>query len=293
MTADTAVTVPRQARLTVRRFLRHRPAMVSLGFLIVLAVAAFNADLVAPYAYDEINVSMRGTRPTLEDWHLFGTDQVGRDYFSRVLYGTRTSFQVAGIVAGLSTLIGVVVGALAGYYRGWVDAVLMRLTDLVLILPALAVLLVASTYLGSGRPLRIAVILAALLWVTLARVVRGVFLSLREQAFVEAARAAGASDVRIVIRHMLPSAAGPIVVNLTLVLAAAIIIESTLAFLGLGVQPPVPALGRLINDGRNYMQTQWWLMLMPLMTLVAICLAVNFVGDGLRDALDPSARRRR
>ena len=281
-----------QWQLFRRKFFRHKLAMGSLIFLVIVVVSAFNAERIAPYAYDDINVVMRSTPPTLEQNHFFGTDQLGRDYFSRVLFGTRTSLQVAGVVAIIATLIGVAVGALAGFYRRWVDSLLMRLTDLVLILPALAVLLVFATFFGQGQPLRIAFILAALLWVSLARIVRGVFLSLREKEYVQAARAAGAGDLRIMFRHMLPNTIGPIVVNMTLVLASAIIIEATLAFLGLGVNPPTPALGRLIDDGRSAMTTQWWLVVMPGLTLVAIALSINFVGDGLRDALDPTQQEK-
>ena len=281
-----------QWQLFRRKFFRHKLAMGSLLFLLIVVVSAFNAERIAPYAYDDINVVMRSTPPTLEQNHFFGTDQLGRDYFSRVLFGARTSLQVAGIVAVVATLIGVTVGALAGFYRGWVDSALMRLTDLVLILPVLAVLLVFATFFGQGRPLRIAFILAALLWVSLARIVRGVFLSLREKEYVQAARAAGAGDLRIMFRHMIPNTIGPIVVNMTLVLASAIIIEATLAFLGMGVNPPIPALGRLIDDGRSAMTTQWWLIVMPGLTLVAIALAINFVGDGLRDALDPTQQEK-
>jgi peptide/nickel transport system permease protein len=271
-----------------RKFFRHKLAMGSLVFLIAVVIAAFNAETIAPYAYDEVNVVEASSPPTLEGLHFFGTDQLGRDYFSRVLFGTRTSLRVAGVVAVLSTLIGTVLGAVAGYYRGWIDAILMRFTDLVIIIPALAVLIVAASFFGQGQPLRIAVILALLLWTSLARIVRGVFLSLREKEYVQAARASGAGDLRIMFRHMLPNTIGPIVVNMTLVLAAAIIIEATLSFLGIGVNPPTPALGVLINDGRSSMQTLWWLTIMPGLALVAIALAINFVGDGLRDALDPT-----
>jgi ABC-type dipeptide/oligopeptide/nickel transport system permease subunit len=279
-----------QWQLFRRKFLRHKLAMLSLFVLVVVVLAAFNAERVAPHGYNEINVLMRGTPPTTEGWHLFGTDKLGRDYFSRVIFGTRTSLQVAFVVALLSTAIGTTVGAIAGYYRSWVDACLMRLTDLVLILPVLAVLLVASAFFGQGRPLRVAVILALLFWTTLARIVRGTFLSLREKEYVEAARASGASDLRIMFRHMLPNALGPIIVNATLVVALAILTEATLSFLGFGVQPPTPALGALINEGRGSMITEWWLVLMPGLTLVTICLAVNFIGDGLRDALDPTQK---
>lgn len=275
-----------------RKFLRHKLAMGSLLFLALVVLAAINAEAIAPYGYEEIDVTRANTPPTFEGWHLFGTDQLGRDYLSRVLYGTRTSLLVAGVVALLSTLIGTTLGAIAGFYRGWVDSLIMRFTDLVIIVPALAVVLVAARFFGQGQPVRIGIILALLLWTALARIVRGVFLSLREKEYVQAARASGAGDLRIMVRHMLPNTIGPIVVNMTLVLATAIILEATLSFLGIGVNPPTPALGILINEGRSSMQTLWWLTIMPGLALVAIALAINFVGDGLRDALDPTQQER-
>ncbi len=289
-TEGIAIESRSQWQLFRRKFVRHKLAMGSLIFLLLVTFAAFNAQWVAPYEYDEINVVMRSTPPTLEQNHFFGTDQLGRDYFSRVLFGTRTSLIAAGVAGIIAVIVGTTIGAVAGFYRGWIDSLLMRLTDLVLIVPLLAILLVAATFFGRGQPFRVAVIIGLLVWVSLARIVRGVFLSLREKEFVQAARASGATDLRIIFRHMLPNTVGPIVVNLTLTLAAVIILEATLAFLGLGVNPPEPALGLLIEEGRSSMQTQWWLILMPGLTLVAIALAINFVGDGLRDALDPTQR---
>jgi len=286
------IEVRSQWQLFRRRFFRHRLAMTSLLFLTVVVLVAFNAERIAPYGYTEINVIDRSLAPTFHNWHLFGTDQLGRDYFSRVIYGTRVSLQVAAVVAVLTTILGTVIGAVAGYYRGWVDAILMRLTDLVVIVPLLAVILIAAAFLGQGQPNRIAVIIALLVWPTLARIVRGIFLSLREKEYVQAARASGAGDLRIMFRHMLPNTLGPILVNMTLVLASAILLEATLAFLGMGVNPPTPALGLLINDGRSAMQTQWWLIVMPGLALVSIALAINFIGDGLRDALDPTQQEK-
>jgi ABC-type dipeptide/oligopeptide/nickel transport system permease subunit len=274
-----------------KRFLRHRLAMGSLVVLIIILAAGFLSDTIAPYAYDDIDLDNLAAAPTLEDKHYFGTDQLGRDYFSRVLFGIETSARVAFIVAFLSTVIGTVVGAVAGYFGGWLDNALMRITDLFLVLPFLAVLLVASAFLGQGDPTKVAIILACLLWTTLARIVRGTFLSLREKEYVEAAKAAGGSDFRIMFRHILPNSLGPIIVNATLIVAAAILIEAALSFLGFGVQPPTPALGKLISDGQSEMLTAWWLVTMPGLTIVLICLCVNFVGDGLRDALDPTQRR--
>jgi ABC-type dipeptide/oligopeptide/nickel transport system permease subunit len=274
-----------------RRFLRHRLAVGSLVvLLVILGMGAF-ADTVAPYSYDEIDLANAGVGPTLEGKHFFGTDLLGRDYFSRVVWGIQTSEKVAFLVAFLSTLIGTIVGAFAGYYGRWVDNLLMRFTDLVLALPGLAVLLTAAAFLGNGSKYRTAAILALLFWTSLARIVRGIFLSQRETGYVEAARAAGAGDFRIMFRHMLPNAVGAITVNATLVIGVAILTEAALSFLGFGIQPPTPALGKLISDGQDGGTDLWWLVAFPGMTIVLIVLCINFIGDGLRDALDPTQRR--
>jgi len=276
-----------------KRFFRHRLAMASLIVLIVILGAGVFAKQVAPYAYDQQDFAHSGQGPTLEGHHFFGTDVLGRDYFSRVVYGIQTSERVAFLVAFLSTLIGTLIGAFAGYYGGATDNLLMRLTDLVLTLPGLAVLLTAAAFMGNGKPTRVAFILAFLFWTGLARIVRGTFLSLREKEYVEAAKAAGSGDVRIMLRHMLPNAIGPIVVNATLIVGVAILTEAALSFLGFGVQPPTPALGSLINEGQNVSSTMWWLVTFPGLTIVLIVLCINFIGDGLRDALDPTQRRLR
>ncbi|HEU5277890.1 MAG TPA: ABC transporter permease [Gaiellaceae bacterium] len=273
-----------------RRFLRHRLAVGSLVVITLIFLAGAFAGQVAPYRYDQLDLTNLYHAPTTTAHHFFGTDELGRDYFSRVIYGIRTSETVGLFVAALSTVIGVLIGALAGYYGGWIDNVLMRLTDLVLTLPALAILLTFSALYGSGNKWRIAIILALFFWTGLARIVRGVFLSLREKEYVEAAKAAGAGDLRIMLRHMLPNSIGPIVVNATLTVGQAILVEAALAFLGLGIQPPTPALGALVFDGQDNPQA-WWLTIFPGLTVVLIVLCVNFVGDGLRDALDPTQRR--
>jgi len=261
--------------------------------LVIILLAGIFANLVAPYSFDAQDFASSERGPTLAGHHFFGTDILGRDYFSRVVYGIRTSEKVAFVVAILSTLIGTFIGTVAGYYGGWIDNLLMRLTDLVLTLPGLAVLLTAAAFLGNGDPLRVAFILAFLFWTTLARIVRGSFLSLREKEYVEAAKAAGSGDLRIMFRHMLPNAMGPIVVNATLVVGVAILTEAALSFLGFGVQPPNPALGQLINDGQNAPSSDWWLVTFPGLTIVLTVLCINFIGDGLRDALDPTQRRTR
>jgi ABC-type dipeptide/oligopeptide/nickel transport system permease subunit len=289
------------------RFLRHRLAVASLIVLILIALVGIFAPQLAPYGYDELDLNNTTQAPTLEGWHLFGTDLLGRDYLSRVMFGIRTSLWVAVFVALLATAIGTAVGALAGYYSGRVDNLLMRLTDLILTLPGLAVLLTASVFFGADdtevslgpltvtipQPMKIGVILALLFWTVAARIVRGLFLSLREKEFVEAAKAAGAGDARIILRHILPNCVGPIVVFTTLIIAAAILIEAALSFLGFGIQPPNAALGKLIAEGQGQGFNLWWLVTFPGLVIVVIALCINFVGDGLRDALDPTQRRTR
>jgi ABC-type dipeptide/oligopeptide/nickel transport system permease subunit len=275
----------------LRRFLRHRLAMGSLFVLIFLGVVAIFADFFAPYAFDEPDFFSITIPPTTEGNHFLGTDFLGRDSLSRIIFGLRTSLWVALVVAALATVIGTTIGAISGYFGGWVDNGLMRLTDLVLTLPGLAVLLTISVYVGQGDPMRVAIILALLFWTGFARIVRGTFLSLREKEFVEAAKASGAGDGRIIVRHILPNAVGPIIVNATLIVAAAILTEAGLSFLGFGVQPPNPALGVLINEGQSEGLKFWWLVTFPGLVIVLIALCINFIGDGLRDALDPQQRR--
>ena len=275
------------------RFLRHRLAVASVVVLVLIALVGVFAPQLAPYGYDEINLEATTLSPRLDNWHLFGTDPLGRDYLSRVMFGIRTSLWVAVMVALLATLIGTAVGAVAGYYSGQVDNLLMRVTDLFLTVPGLAVLLTASVFFGSGDPFKTGIILALLLWTAVARIVRGLFLSLREKEFVEAAKAAGAGDVRIMLRHILPNCVGPIVVFMTLIIAAAILIEAALSFLGFGIQPPNAALGSLIDDGQEQGLETWWLVTFPGLVIVLIALCINFIGDGLRDALDPTQRRTR
>jgi peptide/nickel transport system permease protein len=271
------------------RFLRHRLAMGSIVVIVVVFVIGALASVIAPYGRDALNLTAISQAPSLH--HLFGTDQLGRDYFSRTLYGIQTTETVSLLVAFLATTIGVLVGAVSGYYGGWLDNLLMRVTDLFLVVPALAVLLVAARFLGHGSAYRIAFILGFLFWTNIARIVRGSYLSLKEKEYVEAAKAAGAGDMRIMFRHILPNTIGPIVVSATLLTGLAILTESVISFLGFGIQPPIPSLGNLISDGEAAGLSLWWLVTFPGLTIVLIILCVNFIGDGLRDALDPTQRR--
>jgi ABC-type dipeptide/oligopeptide/nickel transport system permease subunit len=273
-----------------RRFLRHRLAMTGLVILVIIFGAGIFANWVAPYSFEGFDPTQLLQAPTTQGHHFFGTDELGRDFLSRVIYGIRTSMEVGVFVGIVATLIGTTIGAISGYFGGWTDNMLMRLTDLVLTLPALAILLTAAALLGQGSQWRVSVILALFFWTGLARIVRGVFLSLREKEYVEAAKAAGSGDMRIMFRHILPNTLGPIVVNGTLSVGAAIIVEAALSFLGFGIKPPTPSLGSLIASGQQFPQ-KWWITVFPGLTLLVIVIAINFVGDGLRDALDPQQRR--
>ena len=272
-----------------RRFVRHKLALGSLIVLLAIFACGAFANFIAPYTYQQINLESLSVGPSKK--HIFGTDSAGRDSFSRVLYGIRTSARVGVLVGVLSTVIGTIIGGLAGFYGGWMDNLLMRVTDLFLTLPLLAVLLVSAKYLGHSTPLKLALLLAFLIWTQIARIVRGSWLSLREKEFVEAAKAAGAGDLRIMLRHMLPNTVGPIVVSATLTIGTAILLEATLSFLGFGIEPPTPALGALLNEGQDQGIDKWWLVTFPGVVIVIIVLCINFVGDGLRDALDPTQRR--
>ena len=271
------------------RFFRHRLAVVGLIGIVILFGAGIFAGQIAPYGYAQIDLTHILQGPSHA--HYFGTDGIGRDEYSRVLWGIRTSMEVGVFVAVVSTIIGLIIGAVAGYYGGWMDNILMRITDLVLTLPLLVILLTAATLLGEGNQWRVSLILVFFFWTGIARVVRGIFLSLREKEYVEAAKASGAGDARLMFRHILPNTLGPIVVNATLAVGTAILIEAALSFLGFGIKPPTPSLGGLVNDAQQYAQ-QWWLTVFPGLTIVLMVLCVNFVGDGLRDALDPQQRVR-
>jgi ABC-type dipeptide/oligopeptide/nickel transport system permease subunit len=272
------------------RFLRHRLAMGGLVGLVLLFGAGIFANYLAPYPVDQPDLTKLLLAPTTAGHHWFGTDEIGRDYLSRMLYGIRTSEEVGFFVAVVSSIIGLIVGAIAGYFGGLLDNILMRITDLVLTLPLLAILLTAAALLGEGSQWRVSIILALFLWTGIARIVRGVFLSLREKEYVEAAKASGAGDARIMFRHILPNTLGPVVVAGTLAVANAILIEAALSFLGFGIKPPTTSLGVLVASGQNNPQ-KWWVTVFPGLTIVAIVLCINFMGDGLRDALDPQQRR--
>jgi peptide/nickel transport system permease protein len=275
-------------RQTWDRFRRHRLALIAGIVLTLLAIAFLVGPWLSPYGFSERDVLNMRSGPTAD--HPFGTDTIGRDLMVRTFYGGRFSLRIALIVALLTTFIGTVVGAIGGYFGGTVDTVVNQLINLFLIIPALVVLLVVGVRYAAS-PNSIAFLLAILLWPTIARVVRGLFLQYKEQEFVLAAKAAGARAPRIMFRHILPNTFGPIVVNATLLIGVAIILESTLSFLGVGVQPPTPTLGNLIEQAKGQLDSKPSAVLIPGGFIVAITLCVNFLGDGLRDALDPTSRK--
>ncbi|HZN70711.1 MAG TPA: ABC transporter permease [Micromonosporaceae bacterium] len=274
-----------QGELILRRFLRHRAAVVSLFvFLLTLAFA-----FLGPYVWKYDHTYKKGpgsVPPNLS--YPFGTDQVGHDMLAQVIRGTQQSMKIALVVMVIATVLGTLWGAAAGFYRGWLDAALMRFVDILLTLPFIAVAIALNANIrGGGAWWALALVLGLLSWTGISRVVRGVVLSLREQEFIEAARAMGASDSRIILRHLVPNAMGVVIVSATIIIAAAILAETALSFIGFGVQAPDTSLGLLITNAQSAVTTRPWLFYFPGVFIILIALTINFIGDGLRDAFDP------
>jgi ABC-type dipeptide/oligopeptide/nickel transport system permease subunit len=274
-------------RLAWERFVRHKLALAGVIGLIIIVTLFFVMPQFSQYTFDERNVRDRLLGPSWD--HPFGTDEIGRDLFVRTAQGGRYSLRIGLVAAVMSTLIGTILGALAAYFGRWYDVVISQMINLVLIVPALLILAVFALYFGRDA-FRLSLVLALLLWTRIARVVRGVVLSLKEQEFIMAARAAGASHARIVFRHVLPNVVGAVVVEVTLLVGFVIVLESTLSFLGLGVQPPNASLGTLVADAKGSIDDDPVRVLTPGIFIVLIVLCINFVGDGLRDALDPRSK---
>jgi peptide/nickel transport system permease protein len=290
-----------QWQLFLRRFVRHRPALASVLVLVGFYVVVSLPHLTAPYPLNPrvLPLSQANIGPSAHHW--FGTDELGRDQLTRIMYASHVSMTIGLMVAVFSTLIGTLIGSVAGYFGGWVDQLLMRITDLFLVVPGIAVIAIAQQGLANkSLPLvghvasttLIIGIMSILFWQTIARVVRGLFLSIKEKEYVDAARASGASSWRVMFRHILPNVVGPIVVNATLVVAAAILLESALSFLGFGIRPPAVSLGSMLSQSESAVGTRTaYLIYFPGLALLVIVLAVNFLGDGLRDALDPQSQK--
>ncbi|PKY89480.1 ABC transporter permease [Falseniella ignava] len=270
------------------RMKRNRLAMVGLVIIIILIITAIFADYIAPYGYAEQNLANQYQTPNAEHW--FGTDELGRDIFSRVVYGSRVSLRVGFISVSISMTIGVAIGAITGYYGGKIDNILMRFIDIVQALPDILLAIAIMAALGPGLTnLMVAVGIAAI--PGYARLVRSSVLSLRDQEFVEAARANGSSDARIILKHIIPNCMAPIIVQATLGVAYAIINAAGLSFIGLGLEPPTPEWGAMLSGGRAYIRDYPHMTLFPGLAIVLTILALNLLGDGLRDALDPKLKR--
>jgi ABC-type dipeptide/oligopeptide/nickel transport system permease subunit len=278
-----------QLRQALRRFLRHRLAVGSLVLFILIVLLAFIGPLLWKYKYTDFT-NDNSVPPSLA--HPFGTDSSGHDAFAQVLRGLQQSVKVALCIAIVASTLGVLWGGVSGYYRGLADAGLMRFADLILTLPPIAMAAALGSMSG-GTWWMIALILGGLSAPLVARAVRGVVLSLREQEFVEAARALGASDRWIITRHLVPNAMAIVIVYATLLVASGILAETALSYIGFGVQAPDTSLGLLITDAQSAVQTRPWLFYFPGLFIILIALTVNFIGDGLRDALDPRQTRQR
>jgi ABC-type dipeptide/oligopeptide/nickel transport system permease subunit len=272
-----------QWQLVFRRFRQHRLAMISLCVLVALVLLAYVGGALWHYDFGEFTPD-NSAPPSLA--HPFGTDSAGKDQFAGVLRGTQISLQIAVLVALFSTLVGTLWGSVAGYFGGITDTVMMRISDLILTLPLLAVAAMLSQNVGGSWWL-ISLVIAGLYWAYVSRVARGVVLSLREREFIEAAKALGASDARIILRHLVPNALGSIIVNATVLVATAILLETALSYLGFGVRPPDTSLGLLVSEAQTALTTRPWLFYFPGLFIILIALTINFIGDGLRDALDP------
>jgi peptide/nickel transport system permease protein len=280
------------ASLVWRRFRRHPGAMVGAVILTILIISILLAGL-SPYDPEISDIKNRFQPPS---WaHLFGTDGLGRDVLVRVLYGGRVSLTVGFLVVAITLSIGVPIGSAAGYFGGWVDNILSKLIDATLSLPALMFMILLAAilreinlpFLKSSSTLTISLVLGVLSWPTVARLVRAVFLTFREMEYVTAAKALGASNLRIIISEILPNGLGPIIVESTLGIGYAIMEESTLSFLGFGIMPPTPSWGNLLDNAQEHLSEYAWLAIFPGLMIFLTIISINFIGDGLRDALDP------
>lgn len=282
-----------QLRIIAKQFVKNRTGVLGLYLVLIMIYLALITPAIAPFDPDQIDIGPKLAGPSLA--HLMGTDQFRRDIFSRVMYGARISLVIGFIAVTISATIGSSIGAVAGYFGGLIDRGLMWFTDLLLSLPRLVLLLaVIGFYRAAGAQsiFLIVVVLGLTGWMGVARIVRSQVLSLKEQDFIQAARALGYADARIIFRHLIPNALAPVIVFASLAIGSTILAEASLSFLGLGVPPPTATWGSLVNDGREYLRTAWWITLFPGLMIVLAVMSFNLLGDGLRDALDPKLRGR-
>ncbi|MDK2959569.1 MAG: peptide/nickel transport system permease protein [Synergistaceae bacterium] len=271
-----------------KRLSRAPLAMIGLAVVVVLVFSAVFADYIAPFGYADQDLMSAFEEPSKA--HLFGTDEFGRDIFSRIIYGSRISLQVGFIAVGIAVFAGGFLGAIAGYYGGKSDNLIMRAMDVLLSIPSILLAIAIAASLGPGLfNLMIAVGISST--PNYARIVRGSVLSIRNQEFVEAAKAVGSSDLRIILKHIIPNCMAPIIVQATLGVAIAILTAAGLSFIGLGIQPPIPEWGAMLSGGREYIRDYAYMTIFPGLAIMITILALNFLGDGLRDALDPKLKR--
>lgn len=272
-------------RMALERFLVHRLAVASIFLLLALALLCAFAPIVSPYDPDRTALLLIHEPPSVA--HPMGTDGIGRDLATRILYGGRVSLSVGVLAMAVAITLGTLIGGIAGFYGRLIDGALMRLVDMMFAFPGLFLLIIVSALFRGMSVTAIVLALGALSWMTTARLVRASFMSLKEREFVEAARCVGASDTRIILRHLLPNSLAPIIVTATLGIAGAIIAESTLSFLGLGIQPPTASWGNMLEDATSDLERAPWTAIFPGLAIFLAVVSINFIGDGLRDALDP------
>ncbi len=266
------------------RLKRNRLAMAGGAVVLLLFILSLLAPWLTPYQPTTINAWKVLQPPSWQHW--FGTDELGRDVLTRVLFGARISLKVGFVAVGIAVLLGAVVGLAAGYYGGWLDTLLMRLVDIMLCFPTFFLILAVIAFLQPSIWI-IMVVIGLTGWMGVARLVRAEVLAIREMEYIMAARCIGCSDLRIMVRHILPNALSPVLVAATLGVAGAILTESALSFLGIGVQPPTPSWGNILTSGKDYIEFAWWLSLFPGLAILITVLAYNLLGEGIRDALDP------
>ncbi|MEW6417900.1 MAG: oligopeptide ABC transporter permease [Nitrospirota bacterium] len=274
----------RLLRVVIKRFSRNRLSVVGAVTVLLLITISLLAPFISPY--DPTAIDVRHTLSPPSKAHLLGTDELGRDLLSRIIWGSRVSLKVGFVAVGIAIMIGIVIGAIAGFYGGKVDAILMRFVDIMLAFPTFFLILAVIAILEPSI-FTIMAVIGVTSWMDVARLVRAEFLTLKERDFVSAAMAIGASDRRLIFRHILPNALSPVFVAATFGVAGAILIESSLSFLGLGVQPPDPSWGNILTSGKDNIEIAWWLSLYPGLAILITVLSYNLVGEGLRDALDP------
>lgn len=299
---NLAVTIPELSGRSLwvdarRRLLRNRAAMAGIVILSIIVLLAVFAPMLSPHAYDEVNYDLISCAPgwwpvessCTAPGYIFGTDAIGRDIFVRVLYGARISLAVGLVATIVSLVIGVLYGATAGYLGGRIDSLMMRVVDVLYSLPFIFFVIILMVVFDRNFIL-LFVAIGAVEWLTMARIVRGQTLSIKQKEFIEAARAAGVGPLGIITRHVIPNVVGPVVVYVTLTVPTVILMESFLSFLGLGIQEPLTSWGVLISDGADQMETAPWMLLFPALFMAVTLFCFNFVGDGLRDAMDPKDR---